>query len=72
MLRCDTVALDGGMIKDMQKNAMILSCTIDPGASVTIEIMSPAALSSKGGMITLLNADGVKVHRVSYTSGPVR
>lgn len=32
-----------------------------------IDIKSPVALSNKGGIITLLNADGVKVHGVSYT-----
>ena len=66
------VQLDGWMIKDKQKNTMTLSGTIAAGATMSIEIKPPAALSNKGGIITLLNVDGVKVHGVSYTKGQAR
>ena len=66
------VQLDGWMIKDKQKNTMTLSGTIAAGATMSIEINPPTALSNKGGIITLLNVDGVKVHGVSYTKGQAR
>ncbi|SET13672.1 hypothetical protein SAMN05216412_103252 [Nitrosospira multiformis] len=40
---------------------------IEPGATRWIDIQPPVALSNKGGIITLLNQNGVKVHGVSYT-----
>ena len=46
---------------------MPLGGTLDPGATVRVDIQPPVALSNKGGIITLLNQDGLKVHGVSYT-----
>jgi uncharacterized protein YukJ len=66
------VDLSGWLIKDKQKNAMQLSGSIAAGATQVIEIKSPVALSNKGGIITLLNAQGVKVHGVSYTKDQAR
>jgi hypothetical protein len=37
-----------------------------------VEIKTPVALSNKGGIITLLDARGVKVHGVSYTKEQAR
>lgn len=59
--------LSGWQIKDKQKNAMALSGTIEAGAALVVPIVAPVALSNKGGIITLLNAEGLKVHGVSYT-----
>ncbi|UFZ06177.1 DUF2278 family protein [Bradyrhizobium ontarionense] len=61
------VDLDGWQIKDKQKNMMLLKGTIARGATMVVPIAAPVALSNKGGIITLLNASGVKVHGVSYT-----
>ncbi|MGJ4886600.1 DUF2278 family protein [Bradyrhizobium sp. HKCCYLR20261] len=61
------IALDGWQIKDKQKNTMRLTGTIARGATLVVPITAPVALSNRGGIITLLNADGVKVHGVSYT-----
>jgi len=61
------VDLAGWQIKDKQKNAMSLSGSIAPGATQVIDIRAPIALSNKGGIVTLLNATGIKVHGVSYT-----
>ncbi|CCE08859.1 conserved hypothetical protein [Bradyrhizobium sp. STM 3843] len=61
------VDLDGWQIKDKHKNAMTLSGKIAAGATMVVPIAAPVALSNKGGIITLLNASGVKVHGVFYT-----
>jgi hypothetical protein len=46
---------------------MLLSGTLDPGAVVRIDIVPPVALSNKGGIISVLNSNGLKVDGVSYT-----
>jgi uncharacterized protein YukJ len=61
------VDLNGWLLKDRQKNTMTLSGTIGKGATLAVPITAPVALSNRGGIITLLNASGVKVHGVSYT-----
>src|SRR5262249_44987249 len=66
------VDLTGWQIKDKQKNAMTLSGTIARGATLVVPIIAPVALSNRGGIITLLNASGVKVHGVSYTRDQAR
>ena len=62
-----TVDLNGWQIKDKQKAAQPLSGSIEAGATTVVRIKAPVTLSNKGGIITLLNAKGVKVHGVSYT-----
>jgi hypothetical protein len=47
---------------------MPLTGTLEPGGALKVTIQPPVALSNKGGIITLLNADGLKVHGVSYTA----
>jgi uncharacterized protein YukJ len=66
------VSLDGWQIRDKQKNAMQLDGTIAPGATRVVEIRAPVTLSNKGGLITLVNAKGLKVHGVSYTHEQAR
>lgn len=61
------ISLDGWQIKDKQKNGMKLSGTMEAGAVRVVDVQAPVALSNKGGIITLVNANGVKVHGVSYT-----
>lgn len=61
------VDLSGWKIADKQKNKMTLSGSIAAGATVVVTMAPPVALSNKGGIITLLDANGVKVHGVSYT-----
>ncbi|QJP13662.1 DUF2278 family protein [Starkeya sp. ORNL1] len=69
LLNTADVAIDltGWQIKDKQKNMMLLSGSIPAGATLVVEMKPPVALSNKGGIITLLNAQGIKVHGVSYT-----
>jgi len=61
------VSLEGWSIADKQKNKMQLSGSIGPGATLVIPIVAPVALSNKGGIISLLDERGIKVHGVSYT-----
>jgi uncharacterized protein YukJ len=66
------VDLNGWTLKDKQKNAMPLAGVIAPGATRLIDVQAPVALSNKGGIITLIDANGVKVHGVSYTKTQAR
>ena len=61
------ISLDGWQLADKQKAKMPLGGTLGPGATVRVDVQPPVALSNKGGIITLLNQNGLKVHGVSYT-----
>jgi hypothetical protein len=61
------VDLQGWMIADKQKNKMQLSGSIAAGATLVVTMVPPVALSNRGGIITLLDSQGIKVHGVSYT-----
>ena len=61
------VPLTGWQLADKQKAKMLLSGTLDAGAVLRVDVQSPLVLSNKGGIITLLNHNGLKVHGVSYT-----
>ena len=61
------VDLEGWMIADKQKNKMTLSGSIGPGATLVVSMVPPVALSNRGGIITLRNGRGIKVHGVAYT-----
>ena len=62
------VPLSGWQVADKQKAKMPLSGSLDAGAILKVDIKPPVALSNKGGIITVLNNDGLKVHGVSYTA----
>jgi hypothetical protein len=62
-----TLSLDGWQLADKQKAKMPLSGTFDPGSIIKVAIVSPVALSNKGGIISLINDKGLKVDGVSYT-----
>lgn len=61
------ISLNGWHLADKQKMKMPLSGQLDPSAAVRVDIQPPVTLSNKGGIITLLNQNGLKVHGVSYT-----
>lgn len=61
------LSLDGWQLADKQKAKMPLSGTLDPGAVVKVDIAPPVALSNQGGIISVLDRDGLKVDGVSYT-----
>jgi uncharacterized protein YukJ len=61
------VDLRGWRIADAQKRKHALQGTIAPGEALTVRLAPPVALSNAGGIITLLDDSGLKVHGVSYT-----
>ncbi|MEX5257616.1 DUF2278 family protein [Kocuria arenosa] len=62
-----TVDLAGWRLLDRDKNAMALSGSVAAGDTLRITLEAPVVLSNKGGQITLLNADGLRVDGVAYT-----
>jgi uncharacterized protein YukJ len=66
------IDLDGWMIADKQKNKMKLTGSIAAGATLVVPVVAPVTLSNKGGIITLLDNRGVKVHGVAYTKAQAR
>jgi len=62
------ISLDGWAIADKQKKKEMLKGTIPAGATITHTLNGKTAqLSNEGGIITLLNKDGLKISGVSYT-----
>ncbi len=61
------IRLDGWSLKDRAKNAQPLGGVIPAGETLRVAVESPLSLSNQGGLITLLDDRGVKVHGVSYT-----
>jgi uncharacterized protein YukJ len=61
------IALQGWFLLDKAEAKVPLSGELGPGETKAFPIQRPAALSNKGGLITLVNADGLKVDGVSYT-----
>ncbi|WP_201842754.1 lamin tail domain-containing protein, partial [Microvirga zambiensis] len=74
LLNTADVAVDlaGWQIADKQKNRFSLSGSIEAGSTRVIVMENPVKLSNKGGIISLLDARGVKVHGVSYTKEQAR
>ncbi|WP_425453515.1 lamin tail domain-containing protein [Paenibacillus prosopidis] len=70
------IDLAGWSIANKAKRKFLLGQTILPGQYLTIPIAQGTAgaefFRNKGDIITLLNADGLKVHGVSYTQRQVR
>ncbi|MEG4119940.1 DUF2278 family protein [Microcoleus sp. N9_B4] len=63
----DAIDLTGWSIADKLKNKHTLSGTVAAGASLVVTLPPNVQLSKKGGLITLLNQEGLKVDGVSYT-----
>jgi uncharacterized protein YukJ len=66
------VALDGWALLDTQKKRLPLSGVLTAGATRTVKVEQPLALSNQGGVITLVDEKGLKVHGVSYTREQAR
>jgi uncharacterized protein YukJ len=62
-----TVSLAGWSLADKNKNKFALSGSIGAGAALKVTVAAPMQLSNKGGIITVLNEQGLKVDGVSYT-----
>ena len=71
LLNTSPAAIDlaGWALLDKLKNRQPLAGTIGPGETLLVRVQAPLQLSNKGGIITLLNDDGLRVDGVSYT-GP--
>ena len=67
------VNLDGWALADKNKRRHALEdIVLEPGAVTTLTLPGTTIqLSNKGGIITLLNRDGLKVHGVQYTRNEV-
>lgn len=61
------INLAGWRIVDRDKNAMALSGILAPGDTRRVTLARPVMLPNKGGIITLLNPDGLRVDGVKYT-----
>jgi hypothetical protein len=61
------IELAGWKLADRQKNEQSLSGTIAAGTTLTVPVRPHVQLGNKGGIITLLDDQGLKVEGVSYT-----
>jgi uncharacterized protein YukJ len=68
----DPVDLTGWQLADGLKNRQPLGGTLSPGATLAIKVAQPVQLGNAGGIITLLNREGLKVDGVSYTAEQAR
>jgi uncharacterized protein YukJ len=66
------ITLDGWAILDTQKARLPLSGVLTAGATRVVTLDRPLALSNKGGVITLVDESGLKVHGVAYTREQAR
>lgn len=66
------VSLEGWALLDTQKARLPLKGTLRAGATTTVPLSRPLALSNKGGVITVIDSRGLKVHGVAYTKEQAR
>lgn len=62
-----SISLSGWAMLDKAEAKMSLAGDLAAGEVKTFVVQAPMALSNKGGLITLVNAAGLKVDGVSYT-----
>ena len=67
-----SVQLAGWMLTDGLKNKQSLTGTIAAGSTLTVPVQPPVHLGNRGGIITLLDEQGLKVDGVSYTEQQAR
>ena len=69
----DAVALAGWRIVDRGgQSCPTPAATIEPGQTLAVALPPEVQLSNQGGVITLLDADGLKVDGVAYTRDQAR
>ena len=61
------IDLEGWALLDKAEARMPLSGQLGAGETKLFVVQAPMVLSNKGGLITLVNSDGLKVDGVSYT-----
>ncbi len=64
-----SVDLTGWSLADRTKRKWRLRGTLAPGEAREIPLGASVLLGHEGGILTLLNREGLKVHGVSYTAG---
>ncbi|GAB2879048.1 hypothetical protein GCM10027277_55360 [Pseudoduganella ginsengisoli] len=62
-----TIDLTNWRLLDRDKHAQKLSGSLAAGETLRVTLKAPVTLPNKGGLITLVNADGLRVDGVSYT-----
>ncbi len=66
--RDEPLDLAGWAIADRLKNRLLLPAqVVEPGEAVRILLAAPVALGNSGGLITVLDPQGLKVDGVAYT-----
>ena len=63
----EPVQLAGWKIADRLKNKQSLTGTLAAGVTLTVPVQPPVQLGNRGGIITLLDDQELKVDGVSYT-----
>jgi uncharacterized protein YukJ len=66
------VDLAGWFLLDKAEARTELSGQLEPGVALAVAVKAPMVLSNQGGLITLVNADGLKVDGVAYTKAQAR
>lgn len=61
------IDLTGWRLCDRKKQAHLLTGTIEASQTRRITLQEPMQLGNKGGLITLIDRHGLKIHGVSYT-----
>jgi Lamin Tail Domain len=66
----DEIDLAGWSIADQAKRRLVLdSAALPAGDAVRVVLAAPVQLGNRGGLVTLLDPDGLKVDGVAYTKG---
>jgi hypothetical protein len=64
------IELAGWSILDREKRRLVLDAgSLAAGDSIRVQLREPVALGNRGGLISLLDPDGLKVDGVAYTKG---
>jgi len=66
------IDLAGWQIADQQKRKCAIAGKLPAGGVLTVALKAPTKLGNSGGIITLLDAHGLKVDGVSYTSAQAK
>ncbi|EPX62252.1 hypothetical protein D187_008439 [Cystobacter fuscus DSM 2262] len=66
------LSLEGWALADAHKRKHPLDGELAPGETRVVRVGKPMELSNQGGLITLLNERGLKVHGVSYSREQAR
>jgi uncharacterized protein YukJ len=61
------IDLAGWKLADRDKHSMALAGTVAAGETLRVQLTPPVVLANGGGVVTLLDATGVKVDGVAYT-----